>query len=77
MWSKKPMPVSIVDAPEPSRSTRTKIDVSLVSRRISAARDAGAVMLGSVGREGYFRASAQSSPADTAKSCNEVCGLGP
>ena len=32
MWSRKPMPVAIVDAPVPSRSTATSMSVSLVLR---------------------------------------------
>ncbi len=38
MWSKKPMPVAIVDAPRPSRSSVTRILVSLVSRMTEAVR---------------------------------------
>src|SRR5262249_35301705 len=38
MWSRKPMPVAIEDAPVPSRSTATSTSVSLVSRLIDALR---------------------------------------
>src|SRR5262245_60422000 len=38
MWSRKPMPVAIEDAPVPSRSTATSTSVSLVARLIDALR---------------------------------------
>jgi hypothetical protein len=44
MWSKKPTPVEMSNAPEPSRSTETEISVSLVYRPISARRGEVLVM---------------------------------
>ena len=43
MWSKKPIPVAILDAPEPSRFTVTSMSVSLVVRLIAAARPLAAL----------------------------------
>src|SRR6266702_8999470 len=38
IWSKKPMPVAIMDTPDPSRFTVTSMSVSLVLRLIVAVR---------------------------------------
>jgi hypothetical protein len=38
MWSKNPIPVSIVDVPLPSNSNDSRIDVSDVFRSISPRR---------------------------------------
>ena len=45
MWSRKPIPVAIDDAPVPSRSTPTSIWVSLVARLTEPLRMNGVAFL--------------------------------